>query len=63
MIMVEHGSILKNNQNTYYRRFSITPKTGIAFPKMDVLFYLCGYDCFKGKRSGFEFCFFNFLNS
>ena len=26
--MAEHRSILKNNQNTYYPRFSFTPKTG-----------------------------------
>ena len=36
----EHGSILKNHQNTYYPRFSVTPKTGIAFPKTGVLFFL-----------------------
>ena len=26
--MAEHGPILKNNQNTYYLRFSFTPETG-----------------------------------
>jgi len=31
--MGEHRPILKNNQNTYYLRFSFTPKKGIAFPK------------------------------
>jgi len=29
-------SILENNQNTYYPHFSLTPKTGVAFPKTDV---------------------------
>jgi len=31
--MAKHTSTLKNNQHTYYPRFSFTPKTGIAFPK------------------------------
>jgi len=30
--VAEHKSILKDNQNTYYPRFSFTPKTDIAFP-------------------------------
>jgi len=34
-----HRSILKNDQNTYYPRFSFTPKTGIAFPKRVFCFY------------------------
>jgi len=34
--MAEHGSILKNNQNTY-ARFSFTPNTGIALPKTGIL--------------------------
>jgi len=36
----EHRSILKNNQNTFYLRFSFTPKTGLSFPKTGVLFLL-----------------------
>ena len=39
--VAEHRSILKNNENTHYLRFSFTPKTGIAFPKTGVLFSLC----------------------
>jgi len=40
--MAEHGPILKNSQNTYYRRLRFTPKAGhIAFPKTGVLFLLC----------------------
>jgi len=31
--MAEHRPILKNNQNTYYPRFSSTLKIGTAFPK------------------------------
>jgi len=38
--VAEHRSILKNNQNTYYPRFSFTPKTVIASPKTGVLFLL-----------------------
>jgi len=38
--MAEHKSILKNNQTTLCPRFSVTPKTGIAFPKTGVLFLL-----------------------
>jgi len=34
--MAEHMSSLKNNQNTYYPRFSFTPKTGMTFPKTGV---------------------------
>jgi len=30
---------LKNNQNTYYARFSFTPKADEAFPKTGVLFF------------------------
>jgi len=29
--VAEHRSILENNQNAYYPRFSFTPKIGIAF--------------------------------
>jgi len=36
--MAENGSILKNDQNTYYSCFSF--KTDIALPKMGVLFWL-----------------------
>jgi len=36
--VAEHMSILKNSQNTYYPRFSFTPKTGIQLPGTDVLF-------------------------
>jgi len=36
--MAEHVSVLKTNQNAYYPRFCLTPKTGIAFPKPVVLF-------------------------
>jgi len=39
--VAEHRSILKNNQNTYYPRFSFTPNIGIAFPKTGFLFLLC----------------------
>jgi len=35
--VAEHTSILENNQNTYYRRFSFTPKTDFAFPKQQKL--------------------------
>jgi len=38
--VAERRSISKNNQNTYYPRFSVTPKTDIAFPKTSVLFLL-----------------------
>jgi len=31
--VAENRSIWKNNQNTNYPRFSLTPKTGIAFPQ------------------------------
>jgi len=40
--VAEHRSSLKNDQNTYYPRFSFTPKTGIAFPKTGVLFFCEG---------------------
>jgi len=36
----EHKPILKNKQNTYHPRFGFAPQTGIAFPKMGVLFWL-----------------------
>jgi len=39
--VAEHRSILKNNQNTFYPRFSLTPKACTAFPKTGVLFLLC----------------------
>jgi len=44
--MAEHRPILKNNQNTYYPRFSFTPKTGIAFPKKGVSFLLWWYSSY-----------------
>ena len=37
---VEHRSILKNKRNRYFPHFNFTPKTGIAFPKTNVLFSL-----------------------
>jgi len=37
----EDRSILKNNQNTYYPRFSVIPNTGIRLPETGVLFLLC----------------------
>jgi len=40
--MAEHRPILKNNQNTYYLRFSFSPKTDIAFPKTGISFYSGG---------------------
>jgi len=40
--VAEHRSMLKNDQNTYYPRFSFTPKTGIAFPETQVLVFLWG---------------------
>jgi len=39
--MAEHRPILKNNQYTYHPRFGFTPKTGIAFPKTEILFLPC----------------------
>jgi len=39
--MTEHRPILRNKQNTYYPRFSFTPKTGIELPKTGVSFLLC----------------------
>jgi len=33
------ASILKNDQNTYYPRFSFIPKTGEAFPKLDIFYF------------------------
>ena len=41
--MTEHTSIVKNNQNTYYPRFSFTPKTGTQLPETGVVYLLC--DC------------------
>jgi len=43
--VAEHRSILKNDQNKFYPRFSFTPKTGIAFPKTGVLFLLWYVSC------------------
>jgi len=34
--VVEHKSILENNQNTCYPRFRLTPKTGIELPETAV---------------------------
>jgi len=39
--MAERKPVLKNKQNTLAPRFGFTPKTGIAFPKMGVYFFLC----------------------
>jgi len=39
--VADHRATLKNNHNTYYPRFSFTPKPGAAFPKTGVLFLLC----------------------
>ena len=39
--MAEHGSILKNDQNTSYPRFIFTPKTGVAFPETGALLLQC----------------------
>ena len=39
--VAEHRSILKNNQNTHYPRFSFTPKRGTKLPETGVLFLLC----------------------
>jgi len=39
----EDKFILNINQSTYYPRFSLTPKTSIAFPKRGVLFLLWSY--------------------
>ena len=36
--VAEHKSILKNNQNTYHRRLSFTPKTGVELHKT-----VCGF--------------------
>jgi len=38
--MADHGSIFKNNRNTYYPRFSFTPKTYMAIPETGV--FNCG---------------------
>jgi len=38
--VAEHRSMLKNYQNTLYPRFSFSHKSGIAFPKARVLFFL-----------------------
>ena len=37
--VAELRSMLKNNENTFYPRFSVTRKTGVAFPKTGVLFF------------------------
>ena len=50
--MAEHGSILKNNQNTCNPRFSFTPKTGTVVPKTGVPIYCVGYDRFGSGRIG-----------
>jgi len=39
--VAEHRSILKNKRNSYYPRFSFTPKTGVAFAETGVLFLVC----------------------
>jgi len=35
--VADHRSMLKNNQNTYYPRFSFTPTTGMELPETSVL--------------------------
>jgi len=37
--VAEHRLISKNYQDTHYRRFSVTPNTGIAFPKTGLCLY------------------------
>jgi len=37
----EHRTTLKNTRNTYYLRFSATPKTGRELPETGVLFFSC----------------------
>jgi len=34
----EQRPILINNQNTYHPLYGLTPKTGLAFPKMGFVF-------------------------
>jgi len=43
--VAKQKSILKNNPNTYYPRFSLTAKTGTAFPKKRVFcfYYVAAY--------------------
>jgi len=38
--LAEHRPIMKINQNTYHPRFSFTPKTDKAFPKMGVFYFI-----------------------
>jgi len=40
----EYRSIFKNDQNTYYTRFSFTPITGIELPETGVSFKMCFED-------------------
>ena len=44
--MAEHGSILKNNQNTYNPVLVSRTKTGIELPEKGVSFLLCFSSCF-----------------
>jgi len=36
--VAEHGSMLKNYQNTHYPCFSFIPKTGMAFPNRGIFY-------------------------
>ena len=45
--MAEHRPVLKNNQNTYYHRFSFTPKTGVAFPQTGVFLFTVSWNAIK----------------
>jgi len=40
-VMAERTLNLKTNQNMYHPRFSLTPKTGIAFPIFFYFFFYC----------------------
>jgi len=41
--VAEHRSVLENDQNTLYLRFSFIPRTGLAFPKTGILLWLCSH--------------------
>jgi len=47
----EHRSILKNNQNTYYSRFSFTPKTGKQLRLKQVFVFILLYPNFRKSLS------------
>jgi len=48
--VAERRSILKNDHNTHYSRFSFISKTNIAFPKTGILFLLCSYFSYRKMR-------------